>query len=174
MRIRDLLTSGVSIAVVAIHFAVQWYGWKLHVGEAADPTMLPPGDLMWQVCSFPLFTLVPRRLHYLYFLEMLVANSAIWGLVAAWSAHRLFRRVRIGGRVHRQSTLRGGMATTPTAALPTRTDRLVELKRMRDQGLVTKEEYVRQREGIINEIASPPPRDSIAVASGAQRMPRRS
>jgi hypothetical protein len=150
MRMRDLITSGVFLAVVAVHFSLEWYGWKLHIHEvpfsvrALDAT----GDGLWDLCSLPLFAVIPRRLQNVYFSELLLANSSLWGIAGAWSAYVAFRLAKIGKR---------GARRLPVPAVksePVRigADRLVELKKLRDQGLITTEEFQRKRETILTQV----------------------
>ena len=143
MRLRDLVSSGIFLLVAVGHFAAQWYGWKQHLaGMQSVPVTGDPSG-WWHTCSFPLFVLVPGRYHHLHFFALLVANSVVWGLAGAWLAHMLQRRRRPRRRGQRLGTLH------PKApAARTTTDRILELKRRRDQGEISAEEYQRQRASI--------------------------
>jgi Short C-terminal domain len=152
MRLRDMFTSTVFLAVVVVHFGIQWYGWKVHIGEIqpAGDLIGTSGDSLWQVFSFPLFVLSPRRMQYLYFIQMLVANSALWGMVLAWSTYgALGRPRRRKRRVHKLT-----LPPKPWAEDPARTgiDRLLDLKRLLDQGLISSEEYQRKRASILGQV----------------------
>ena len=141
MRIRDIVTSGIWLAVFAAHFGLQWYGWKAHIEEIA----LANGESLWNTCSFPLFVLISRRIQNLHFFEILVANSALWATAAAWIAHGLQRLLSRARHRARHSAPK----VQVTAAELTRADRLVELKRMLDQGLISRDEYQQKRHTIL-------------------------
>ncbi|MBI1817772.1 MAG: SHOCT domain-containing protein [Deltaproteobacteria bacterium] len=147
---RDMITSGVFLAVVAVHFSLQWYGWKLHIHEApfSVQALEATGDSLWDLCSLPLFALISRRLQNLYFTEVLLANSALWGIAGAWSAYVLLRLTKIGKRRARR------LPVPVTKSEPVRigADRLLELKKLRDQGLITTEEFQRKRETILTHV----------------------
>jgi hypothetical protein len=155
MRMRDLLTSGVFLAVLVLHFGTQWYAWKVHLKEVPveDRVVDSSGDSLWRVCSFPVFAIVPRRTQNLRFFELLAANSMLWSIVLSWCVYTSLRRLRKPRRGARQRVGRASPAPLkPSAAAPTRTDRLVELKRLRDQGLITREEYQQQRTAILTDL----------------------
>jgi len=141
MRLRDIVTSSVWLVVFAVHFGLQWYGWKAHIEEIR----LASGEWLWSHCSFPLFVLISRRIQNLYFFEILLANSAMWATVAAWIAHVVQRFT------HHPRRRPGSIAARATAAAAdiTQADRLVELKRMLDQGRISREEYQAKREAIL-------------------------
>ncbi len=154
MRMRDLVTSGVFLAVLVVHFGVQWYAWKVHIEAVSveERVVDSEGDSWWGVCSFPLFVLVPRRTQNLHFHELLVANSVLWAVVLSWVIYGSLRRwSKPRGRV-RQRVGAIVAVPKPPAAAQTRTDRLVELKRLRDQGLITLEEYQQRRTTILTEL----------------------
>ncbi|HUI27074.1 MAG TPA: SHOCT domain-containing protein [Candidatus Kryptonia bacterium] len=142
MRLRDIVTSGVWLVVFAVHFGLQWYGWKAHIEEIR----LANGEWLWSHCSLPLFVVISRRIQNLHFFEILVANSALWATAAAWAAH-LTQRL-----MHRPKRRRAGsIGAKPKVAAAdiTPADRLVELKRMLDQGRISREEYQEKREAIL-------------------------
>jgi hypothetical protein len=153
MRLRDLVTNLIFLALAVVHFSLQWYGWKMHLQqvEAGGALLGGSGDQLWTILSFPLFVVLPRRLQNLYFLEMLVANSALWGITLSWGIalpHRLLTRGKAKARL-----VTGSEAAEASPATPrTGTDRLVELKRLKDEGLITREEYQRKREIILLDI----------------------
>ena len=150
MRLRDLVSSGIFVLVAVGHFAAQWYGWKQHLASGGSVGVAGDPSAWWHTCSFPLFVLVPGRYHHLHFFELLTANSVVWGLAGAWLAHKLQpRRRRPQPRRARSGQ---GLGAPPPRAVPvprTATDRIVELKRMRDQGEISHEEYQRQRASIV-------------------------
>ena len=142
MRIRDIVTSGVWLLAFAVHFGLQWYGWKAHIEEIPFAN----GEWLWTHCSFPLFVVISRRIQNLHFFEILVANSALWATVAAWTTH-VAQRV-----MHRPKRRRpSSVAVKAKAAVAdiTPADRLVELRRMLDQGRISREEYQAKREAIL-------------------------
>jgi hypothetical protein len=149
MRLRNLFSSITFLAATAMHSALQWYGWKLHIGEVAvgDGLLTASQHGLWKMSAFPLFTFTSRYLQNLYFTELLLANSVVWGITLAWIAYVLLGMSRHGARrVHVP-------APQPAAsAARTQTDRLVELKRLRDQGLITPDEFQRKRAAILTEI----------------------
>ncbi len=148
MRLRDLVSSGIFLLVAVGHFAAQWYGWKQHLAGAGGVAVSGDPSAWWHTCSFPLFALVPGRYHHVHFFELLVANSVIWGLAGAWLAHKLQpRRRRPQPRRARPGQGPARPQTAPVAR--TATDRMLELKRMRDQGEISLEEYQRQRANIM-------------------------
>jgi hypothetical protein len=150
MRIRELLTVLLFLAVAVVHFGLQWYGWRLHlreVGDAAAP-LVSSGDPIWRICSFPLFAWVPRRFQNLYFLEILFANSLIWGGTVAWANYMILTILNRGRRSIRPSS-RKQKPDKPSLGKRTETDRLVELKHLLDQGLITQEEYREKRAAIL-------------------------
>ena len=150
MRIRDVIASGVFLAAVVVHFSVQWYGWKIHIHEVPFTVhwLDPNDDDLWAVCSLPLFAMIPRRIQNVYFLQLLLANSALWGGVVAWSAYVVLRLSQHGK--HRVRRL--PIPVPPSAPVRIGTDRLVELKKLRDQGLITTEEFQRKRESILTQV----------------------
>lgn len=144
MRLSDLLTSGVFLLVALLHFGLQWYGWKIHLGEI--PTVAEwQGDQVWRVFSFPLFALLSRRVQHLHFFEVLVANSVLWGAVLVWGTKAWLGIVRRATGRTRASRTR----LHSSVPLRTETDRLVELKKLFDQGLISGDEYQRKRDMIL-------------------------
>jgi hypothetical protein len=89
MKIRDLIRFVVLVVGFFLHLSFQWYAWKIHLGEIPRPGDI--GDELWQVLSFPLFTVLSRRMAQLHFYELLLFNSALWGAALAWVAGLLFR-----------------------------------------------------------------------------------
>jgi hypothetical protein len=150
MRLRDVITSALFVAAASAHFALQWYGWKLHIGEIPSaPHLFASSESLWDVCSFPLFAIVSRRVQNLHFIELLLANSAIWGGVLSWLAYGI---ARIGGRVGRSRPAVAAAKVVGSATGRTGADRLVELKRMLDQGLISGDEYQRKRAAILTDL----------------------
>ena len=151
MRLRDLVSSGIFLLVAVGHFAAQWYGWKQHLAGAQSVPVTGDPSAWWHTCSFPLFILVPGRYHHEHFFQLLAANSVLWGLAAAWCAHKLQprRARRRVGQARRPAACGVGAHGTAAAAPRISADRLVELKRLRDQGLISTEEYQRQRSDLI-------------------------
>jgi len=153
MRLRDLATNLIFLTLAVVHFGLQWYGWKMHLQqvEAGGALLGASQDQLWTILSFPLFIALPRRLQNLYFLEMLVANSALWGLTLSWGIALPHRFLTRGKAKARLATASEAVEASP-AAPRTGTDRLVELKRLKDQGLISREEYQRKRETILLDI----------------------
>ena len=89
MKIRDLLRLAVFVVGSFLHLYLEWYGWKIHLGEFSPPGDL--GDRLWQVLSFPLFTLLSRRIQTLHFYELLLLNSVLWGAALVWVVSFVFR-----------------------------------------------------------------------------------
>jgi hypothetical protein len=150
MRLRDLVSSGIFLLVAVVHFAAQWYGWKQHLAGTGGVVVTGNPSAWWHILSFPLFVFVPGRYHHLHFFELLAVNSVVWGLAGAWLAHKLQPRRR-RPRPRRVRPGQGPGAAQPRAATVahTTTDRMLELKRMRDQGEISPEEYQRQRANIL-------------------------
>ena len=153
MRLRDLATNLVFLALAVLHFSLQWYGWKLHLQqvEAGGALLGTSQDQLWNILSFPLFVILPRHLQNLYFLEILVVNSALWGGALSWGIalpHRFLTR----GKAKALLVTTSEAAEASPAAPRTGTDRLVELKRLKDEGLISREEYQRKRETILLDI----------------------
>jgi hypothetical protein len=112
MKIRDLIRLAVFVAGSFLHLSLEWYGWKIHLREIPRPGEM--GDALWQVLSFPLFTLLSRRTATLHFYELLLFNSALWGAALAWVAGLLFRPRSRGAKladVARARGLSGGAGT---------------------------------------------------------------
>jgi hypothetical protein len=116
MKIRDLVRLAVFIAGFFLHLSLEWYGWKIHLGQIPQPADL--GDGVWQVLSFPLFTLLSRRTAHLHFYELLLLNSALWGLSLAWVVGLLFRPRSRGTKLADVARTRGssGPACSPMRA----------------------------------------------------------
>jgi len=110
MRIRDLIRFGIFLGVACLHFWFEWYGWKVHLREIPPPADL--GDRLWQVLSFPLFTVVRRRTQHLHFYELMLLNSALWG-VAVTALVSMALRPR--SRRRRRGTLALPRGTTAVA-----------------------------------------------------------
>jgi hypothetical protein len=105
MKIRDLIRFVVFVAGFFLHLSLQWYGWKIHLGEIPRPDDI--GDRLWQILSFPLFTLLSRRTAHLHFYELLLFNSALWGALLAWVAGLLFRPRTRGTKLADMARARG-------------------------------------------------------------------
>lgn len=111
MKLSELMRSVLFVAAAVAHFVVQWLGWKIHLHEVvpAAGSLVPAGDTLWNLCSFPLFTLLPRRIQHLHFFEMLIANSLVWGAAAvyvasialrSWSRRRRLVRRDMAAQLH--------------------------------------------------------------------------
>jgi len=87
MKLRDFLRLAVFVAASLLHFYFEMYAWQIHLGVASATE----GDRLWATLSFPLFTLFSRRAHTLYFYELLISNSLIWGAVVVWVMSMVFR-----------------------------------------------------------------------------------
>ena len=142
MRMRDALYGAAVLLVGIVHFALQWLGWKEHLEEAALQSgllaLLPEGSL-WPVLSFPLFTWVPRRLQYLHFFSLLVVNSLLWAGAVVFCGSFLWG---LPVRLRYRRRWKAGNSLTWA-------DQLLELKRLRERGAITFEEYQRRREAIL-------------------------
>jgi hypothetical protein len=121
MKIRDLIRFAVFVVGSFLHLSLEWYGWKVHLGEIPRPGDI--GDGLWQVLSFPLFTLLSRRTATLHFYELLLFNSALWGAALAWVAGLLFRPrsrgTKLADLAHARgvSGANGGQARGPDRAV---------------------------------------------------------
>jgi hypothetical protein len=154
MRLRDLVTNLIFLTLALVHFGAQWYAWKLHVDQVpagSDWLIGSSPDQLWNLFSLPLFVVVPRRLQNLYFFEVLIANSALWGAVLSWGVALPLRLLSGGGGKRTRLPVPAPVAARQSTPR-TGTDRLVELKRLRDEGLITREEYQRKRTTILLEI----------------------
>lgn len=150
MNLRNLFTGIAFLSVATMHSALQWYGWKLHIGdvEVGNGLLTASQHGLWNMSSFPLFTFTSRRLQNLYFTELLFTNSVLWGATVAWITYVFLWVFRRGARRLQIPP----PARSVTAAVRTQTDRLVELKRMRDQGLITPDEFQRKRAAILTDV----------------------
>lgn len=91
MTLRQLFLIVVFAGVVFVHAFAQSSSWRAHLGRAGLPAALPAHAEMWEVYSFPAFHVTPRRLHHVYFQELMMLNSALWGIGAATLAALLLR-----------------------------------------------------------------------------------
>ena len=154
MRVRHFFKLAVIILVAFLHFAVQWYAWKVHRFEIpiGDSVLGPPADYLWRVCSWPMFDIVSRRVQHLHFLAILLANSFTWGVafVGAATACRRFAELvlkRTRKKRAESASQRAAIRTSP----PTRVERIIELNSMLNRKRITEEEYRAMRKGIMRE-----------------------
>jgi len=69
------------IVVFAAHCSLQAQAWRVHLGEAAPPTLI---EDPWAILSLPLFAFVPRHLWPVYFENFQFVNSFAWAAGATW------------------------------------------------------------------------------------------
>jgi hypothetical protein len=154
MQVRHFFTLAAILLVAILHFAVQWYAWKVHLFEIplGDSLLGPPADYLWKVSSWPLFHIVSGRTQHLHFLAVLLGNSLAWGAAftaATTSVWRLAQRVRNRRRKQRAEALaaKPPIKTTP----PTRVERIIELNSLLNRRRITEEEYRVMRKAIMRE-----------------------
>jgi uncharacterized membrane protein len=161
MRLRDVFVGTVVLCIATAHFMLQWFGWKLHIGEVSmqGSLLAPPHDYLWSLSSFPVFSVVPRRMQYHYFITLLLANSLLWGIVIVHSlgfvGHSLARRWR-----------RSRAKTPPKLS---QADELAELRWLSDRGMISAEQYRLRREVIL---ARPPETPAAGLTPGTRLEPR--
>lgn len=83
MNIRQILVGVIFFGVLFLHASTQSASWRAHRGQAVPATAFAVGAGAWDTLSFPVFFIVPRRLHHTYFWELMLLNSATWAASAA-------------------------------------------------------------------------------------------
>jgi hypothetical protein len=154
MQVRHVFSLAVITLIAVLHFAVQWFAWKVHLFEIpmGSSVLGPPGDYLWTVCSWPMFEIVPRRVQHLHFLAILLANSFTWGavIVGGVTASRRFAQFVLHRRRKKRaeaSCREAGIRTAP----PTRMERIIELNAQLNLKRITEDEYRAMRKAIMRE-----------------------
>jgi len=84
---RSLTWIAVAVVLLALHFTFEFLAWAYHSGNSA----LGRGSVMpWNIASFPLFTLIGKRVGTDFFWEAMIGNSLVWSLCLTAIAKRIF------------------------------------------------------------------------------------
>lgn len=154
MSVRHLFSLAAVLFIATLHFAAQWYAWKVHLFEIpmGDSLLGPPADYLWKTLSWPTFQVVSRRIQHLHFLAVLVANSLAWG-AAFVGAVTLFCRFveRVLNRRRRKRFDAASQQSPVRTSPPTRLERIIELNSLFNRRRISEEEYREMRKAIMRE-----------------------
>jgi hypothetical protein len=162
MQIRHFVSLAFILLIAILHFAVQWFAWKVHRFEIplGDSLLAPPADYLWKVCAWPLFHLVSRRIQHLHFLAILIANSLAWGTAFVAAATSVWKFGEKARKRRRKKRADAALQQSPVrTSPPTRVERIIELNSMLNRKRITEEEYRTMRLAIMREHEPEP--DSI-------------
>lgn len=154
MRVRHFFSLLLILLVATLHFAVQWYAWKVHLFEIPlEGSLLgPPADYLWKFVSWPMFWIVSRRIQHLHFLATLLANSFFWGAAVVFAATAFWRFVeRALNRRRRKRFDAASQKSRVRTSPPTRLERIIELNSLFNRRRITEEEYREMRKAIMRE-----------------------
>lgn len=154
MQVRHVFSLAIITLIAVLHFAVQWFAWKVHLVEIpiGSSVLGPPGDYLWTVCSWPMFEIVPRRVQHLHFFAILLFNSFTWGaaVVGGVTASRRFAQFVLNRRRKKRAEA-GCRETAIRTAPPTRMERIIELNAQLNLKRITEDEYRSIRKAIMRE-----------------------